>query len=250
MNTTIKQLSIFICEDDLAQRQTLEKIIRDYIMIEDLALEIVLITANPMDILNYLEENPKTIGLYFLDVDLGHEVTGIGLATKIREIDDLGKIVFVTTHGELSYLTFMYKVEALDYIVKDNPGGIRQRVRDCIKIAYERYLNDKNPEKKIYRVKVGDRVLAIDRDEIMFIESSDVPHMLILHLDNSQIEYYGSLKEVEEALPMFYRCHKSYVVNPRNIKEIYKSTNEVEMVNEEICLVSVRKMKGLTGLIE
>ena len=243
-------LSIFICEDDLAQRQRMEKIVRDYVMIEDLGMEVALVTDNPMEVLNYLEKNPKTTGLYFLDVDLGHEMTGIGLAAKIREIDDLGKIIFVTTHGELSYLTFMYKVEALDYIIKDNPEGIDQRVRDCIKIAHGRYLNDNNPEKKIYKVKVEDRVLAIDHDDIMFIESSDIPHMLILHLDNSQIEYYGSLREVEEVLPTFYRCHKSYVVNPRNIKEIYKSTNEVEMINEEICLVSVRKMKGLVSLLD
>jgi len=243
-------LSIFICEDDLAQRQKMEKIVRDYVMIEDLGLEVALITHNPQDVLDYLEDNPKTTGLYFLDVDLGHEMTGIGLAAKVRALDDLGKIVFVTTHGELSYLTFMYKVEALDYIIKDSPEGIRQRVYDCIKVAHERYLNDKNPEKKIYKVKVEDRVLAIDHDDIMFIESSDVPHMLILHLDNSQIEYYGSLREVEEAMPTFYRCHKSYVVNPRNIKEIYKSTNEVEMLNEEICLVSVRKMKGLVSLLD
>jgi len=243
-------LSIFICEDDVAQRQKMEKIVRNYVMIEDLGMEIALITDNPIDVLNYLEKNPKTKGLYFLDVDLGHEMTGIGLAAKIREVDDLGKIVFVTTHGELSYLTFMYKVEALDYIIKDNPSGIQQRVCDCIKVAHERYLNDNNPEKKNYKVKVEDRVLAIDQDDIMFIESSDIPHMLVLHLDNSQIEYYGSLKEVESVLPSFYRCHKSYIINPRNIKEIYKSTNEVEMVNEEICLVSVRKMKGLVSLIE
>jgi len=243
-------LSIFICEDDLAQRQKMEKIVRDYIMIEDLDLEVALITDNPLAVLDYLEAHPKTTGLYFLDVDLGHSMTGIGLAAKVREVDDLGKIVFVTTHGELSYLTFMYKVEALDYIIKDSPEGIRQRVHDCIKIAHERHLNDKNPEKKIYKVKVEDRVIAIDHDDIMFIESSDVPHMLILHLDNSQIEYYGALREVEEAIPTFYRCHKSYVINPRNIKEIFKTTNEVEMVNEEICLVSVRKMKGLVGLLD
>ena len=243
-------LSIIICEDDLAQLQQMEKIIRDYVMIEDLGIEVVLATDNPIDVLDYLEKNPQTTGLYFLDVDLGHEVTGIGLAAKIREIDDMGKIVFVTTHGELTYLTFMYKVEALDYIIKDNPEGIRDRVYDCIKIAHERYLNDKNPEKKIYKVKIEDRVLAIDQDDIMFIESSDIPHMLILHLDNSQIEYYGSLKDIEVALPNFYRCHKSYIINPNNIKEINKSTNEVEMVNDEICLVSVRKMKGLLSLAE
>jgi len=242
-------LPIFICEDDLAQQQKIEKIIRNFVMIENLDMEITLVTDNPDDILNYLEENPKTTGLYFLDVDLGHELTGIGLGARIRKKDDLGKIIYITAHGQMSHLTFTYKVEALDYILKDCPDGIEQRIRDCIKIAHASYLNDQSKEKKIYKVNVEDRVTVIDQDDIMFISSSDVPHMLILHLDNSHIDFSGSLKEAEAALPDFYRCHKSYLVNPKNVREVHKSTNEVEMVNEELALVSVRKMKGLINLI-
>lgn len=240
---------IFICEDDPAHRQKIEKVVRNFIMIEDFDMKLTLTTANPIDILDYLERNPKTTGLYFLDVDLGHEMTGIGLAAKIREIDSLGKIVFITTHGEMSYLTFLYKVEALDYIIKDHPEGIDQRVRECIKIAHESHINDQNPEKKIYKIKVEDRVMVINQDDIMFISSSEVPHMLTLHLDNAHIDYIGTLKEAEAILPDFYRCHKSYLINPKNVQEIHKSSSEVEMINEEIALVSVRKMRGLINLI-
>jgi len=242
-------LSIFICEDDLAQRQKMEKIVSDFVMIEDLDMEMVVVTHNPDDVLDYLDKNPQTTGLYFLDVDLGHEMDGIALATKIRQIDDLGKIIFITTHGEMSHMTFMYKIEALDYIIKDIPGGIDNRVRDCIKVAHERYLNDKNPDKKIYKINQAGSVRVFDQADIMFISSSDVPHTLTLHFDNSQIDYSGSLKDAELALPDFYRCHKSYLVNPKNVQEIHKATNEVEMINEEIALVSVRKMKGLTKLV-
>ncbi|MCL1990569.1 MAG: LytTR family DNA-binding domain-containing protein [Defluviitaleaceae bacterium] len=243
-------LSIFICEDDIKQRERLKKIVDNYIMIEELDMEVALETENPCDVLDYLDENPKKMGLYFLDVDLQHKINGIALASKIRERDDLGKIVFVTTHSELSYLTFVHKIEALDYIIKDKPEEIQRRVCDCIQIANKRHLNDKNPDKKIYTVKIEDRVLAVPYEEVMFIESSDVPHKLVLHLDNGQLEYYGSLKEVEQAIPDFYRCHKSVVVNPNNIKEIDKSTKEAEMVNGEYCLISARAMKGLLKIVE
>lgn len=106
-------LSVFICEDDPKQRERLEKVVTDYIMIEALDMELTLSADNPIEVLNYLEEHPKTTGLYFLDVDLKHEMSGIALASEIRERDDSGKIVSVTTHGELSYLTFIYKVEAI-----------------------------------------------------------------------------------------------------------------------------------------
>lgn len=238
-------LSVFICEDDNRQREILERIVRNYIVIENLEMTISLVTANPLEVLEYLQEHPKTTGLYLLDVDLNHQMNGISLASKIREIDDLGKIIFVTTHGELSYLTFMYKVEALDYIIKDQPKNIQKRVQECIQVAHQRYLNDHSPKKMLYQIKIGDQVKVIPYDEIMFFESATVPHKLILHMENSQLEFYGSIKEVAEIADYFYRCHKSFVVNISNIKNVDKTRNEIQMMNDELCLVSTRRMKQL-----
>ncbi|WP_037284594.1 LytR/AlgR family response regulator transcription factor [Saccharibacillus sacchari] len=237
-------LSVLICEDDPKQRERLEKIVADYIMIEALDMELTLSADNPIEVLTYLEEHPKTTGLYFLDVDLKHEMSGIALASEIRERDDSGKIVFVTTHGELSYLTFIYKVEAMDYIVKDQPEEIERRVRECIQVAQKRHLNEGGPQQKRFKVKVGEKTRSIDHRDIMFFESSPVPHKIVLHMDNSQLEFYGSIKELEEVGESFYRCHKSFVVNRDNIKSIDRAKREIEMVNEEVCLVSIRALKA------
>ncbi|MGH2251757.1 response regulator, partial [Enterococcus faecalis] len=109
------------------------------------------------------------VRLYFFDVDLQHELSGIALAYEIRKIDNIGKIIFVTTHSEMSYLTFTYKIEAMDYIIKDIPEEIDRRVRECIKVAHERYLSDIVSNKvKFFKVKVGDTIRSIPYDEIMF----------------------------------------------------------------------------------
>ncbi|WP_258379417.1 response regulator [Enterococcus plantarum] len=107
-------LSIIICEDDWRQRQTIETYVKNYIMMESLDMELVFSTGNPLEVLEFVKSKPQMIGLYFFDVDLQHEMSGLTLAAEIRKYDDLGKIVFVTTHGELSYLTFTYKIEAMD----------------------------------------------------------------------------------------------------------------------------------------
>lgn len=78
----------------------------------------------------------------------------------------------------------------------------------------------------------------------MFFESSPVPHKIVLHMDNSQLEFYGSIKELEEVGESFYPCHKSFVVNRDNIKSIDRAKREIEMVNEEVCLVSIRALKA------
>ena len=43
----------------------------------------------------------------------------------------------------------------------------------------------------------------------------------------------------------FYRCHRSYIVNKHNIKEIDFKQSIVYMTNGETCLLSVRMKKGL-----
>ena len=238
-------LSVFLCEDDPCQRSQLEKYIKDYIMIEELDAQLVLSTDNPYDILHYLIFHTNIKGVYFLDVDLKSDITGIGLASKIREIDAMGKIVFVTTHSELTYLTFLYKVEAMDYIIKDTPGNICQRIQDCLHIANKRYLNDRNTEKKLFKVKVGSQIRGIEHSEIMFFESGLVPHKVILHTFNSQIEFYHTIHELANIGQEFYRCHKSFVVNKTNIKNVDKVGKIIEMVNGEFCLASSRSIKGL-----
>src|SRR4051794_9929355 len=107
---------IYICEDNLSQLNDIKEIIENYILIEELDMEIILATQNPDELIQVLEDNPPSKAIYFLDIDLNHQLDGIQLAQHIRQVDDLGRIIFITTHAELAPVTFRYKVEALDYI--------------------------------------------------------------------------------------------------------------------------------------
>ena len=40
------------------------------------------------------------------------DINGIKLGSEIRKYDPIGNIIFVTSHSELTYLTFVYKVSA------------------------------------------------------------------------------------------------------------------------------------------
>ncbi|MGX7150807.1 LytR/AlgR family response regulator transcription factor [Enterococcus ureasiticus] len=239
-------LSVIVCEDDPKQRERIETTIKNYLMIEDLDMELTLSTGNPEEVMEHVKANQNQIRLYFFDVDLQHEMSGIALAYEIRKLDNVGKIVFVTTHGEMSYLTFTYKIEAMDYIIKDIPEEIDRRVRECINVAHQRYLSDSVSSKvKSFKVKMGDTVRSIPYDEIMFFESSTVPHKLILHTETRELEFYGAIRDIEANDECLYRCHKSFVVNKNNIKTVNKRLREIEMTNGETVLVSVRAMRGL-----
>ncbi|MEK5271194.1 LytTR family DNA-binding domain-containing protein [Aeribacillus sp. FSL K6-8394] len=236
---------IYICEDNLSERKFIEKCVENYIMIEDLDAKLKLSTDDPHLLINHVQENPNDTGLYFIDVNLQTDMNGLELARKIRDLDVTGKIVFITTHSELSFMTFTYKIEAMDYIIKENLGELTGRIRDCIDVSYKRYLCEKGGKQKIFKYKVGNQIRTVNYSDIIFFESSSVPHKIIMHLENSNVEFYGTIKELEGLGEEFCRCHKSYVVNKNNIKYIDKTNKRVVMKNDEICLVSVRGMKKL-----
>ena len=78
---------------------------------------------NTVIFFSLLEKIKETgeVGIYFLDIDLKTDMTGLTLAQEIRKYDPRGFIIFITTHSEMSYMTFIYKLEALDFILKDDP---------------------------------------------------------------------------------------------------------------------------------
>ena len=113
-------LKIYICEDMEAERDKMQKVIENIVLMEDLDMELCCVSADPFKILEKVKET-QDVGIYFLDIALGVDMTGLTLAQEIRKYDPRGFIIFVTTHSEMSYMTFIYKLEALDFILKDAP---------------------------------------------------------------------------------------------------------------------------------
>lgn len=238
-------LSVIVCEDNEEQRNRITKFIEDSIMIENLDMKIALSAEDPEEIIEYLKNN-EVSGLYFLDVDLQSDMNGIKLAEAIREYDPRGFIVFVTTHAEMSYLTFIYKVEAMDYIIKDNYETIKERIHQCILNAHKKYSSKATELQKNFTIKVEDKIISIEYNKILFFETSNIIHKVVLHAIDRQIEFYSKMKEIEEKLDSrFYRCHRSFLVNKDNIKEIDKNNRVIHMINGQECLVATRLLKGL-----
>ncbi|MCL2588088.1 MAG: LytTR family DNA-binding domain-containing protein [Oscillospiraceae bacterium] len=245
-------LHVLICEDDPTHRAQMESIVHKHITTEDCEMELVLSAGGPISILDYLEAHPDTNGLYFLDVVLQYdEMNGIELAAKIREIDARATIVFVTTHEELSYLVFKYKIEAMDYIIKDRPEDMEARAIECMLLAYKRYLADKTTTRNYYQVKTGDQVLNIPYDEILFFETHPaMRNKMVLHMDDRHVEFRGHISALANIDPAFYRCHQSFVVNTKQIKCIDKGGKEIEMNNGARVPVASRKISELLKLME
>ncbi|MBR6402130.1 MAG: response regulator transcription factor [Eubacterium sp.] len=238
-------LKIYICEDIDVQRENLKKTVENVIIMEELDMELACVSDNPEEILDKVR-NTKEVGIYFLDIDLKTDMNGMNLALKIREFDPRGFIIFVTTHSEMSYMTFIYKIEAMDFILKDDSDALQKRIRECILEAKRRFASTNNNLQNNFSVKVREKVYTVDYDDILFFETSSNVHKVILHCKNRQMEFAGKIKDIEDQLDdRFYRCHRSFLVNKDNIEKIDFKNRMIYMVNGDECMISSRMMKGL-----
>ena len=238
-------LKIYICEDIEVQRNKIQQVIENIVLMEDLDMELSCVSEDPHRILEKVKET-EAVGIYFLDIALGSDMTGLTLAQEIRKYDPRGFIIFVTTHSEMSYMTFIYKLEALDFILKDAPEDLGKRIYECILKANQRFASINNTVHANFSVKVNEKVFTVDYDDILFFETSTNVHKIILHCKNRQMEFLGKIKEIEKEVDeRFYRCHRSFLVNKDNIKEIDFQNRVIYMVNGDECLISSRMMKGL-----
>lgn len=117
-------IDIFICEDNKKHLNILRSCISNFILMEGFDMQIIQATPDPHTILKELT-NAENTGLFFLDIDLKSDMNGLMLAQKIRQIQPRCFIVFITSHSEMSFLTFQYKAEALDFIIKDTTEHIK-----------------------------------------------------------------------------------------------------------------------------
>lgn len=239
-------IKIFICEDNVEERKRIKNIIKSALLMEQFNMKIFISTGDPYEIIEEVKSNPAT-GLYFLDVDLNAEINGIQLAEQIRKYDPRGFIVFITTHEEMSHLTFLYKVEALDYIYKDNFQTVPLKIQECMKNVDSKANHDPEPFEKTFSAKVSGNIITVKQADIIYFETSSTIHKVVLHTENRRLEFYDKMKNLEKVLgEPFFRCHNSFLINKNHLVEINTRERIAHMSNGDECLLSIRSLKKLS----
>lgn len=238
-------LRVHVCEDNEKQRERMEKTIKKAIKKKDLDMQIGIVTDNPEDMLERVPKEKET-GVFFLDIDLNHQMNGMELAEKIRKYQPRCMIIFVTTHSEMAYMTFVYKTEAMDFILKDSYEDLKCRICQCLIRAEKVFTNPEDTERKVYQAKAGSKVTEIPYDDIIFFKTDSNRKKVVLYAKNRLMDLSGNLKDIEKNLDKrFYRCHRSCLVNKDYVAGIDEENSVVIMKDGAKCPVSVRRGKGL-----
>lgn len=163
----------------------------------------------------------------FLDVDMPGK-TGIECARLIQDQNPACVLIFATGHEE--YMSQAFEVYAFDYLVKpfklDRLEQTLQRISDRLRRAPQASLPSPLPAEP--RNAAG-RLMLKHRDGVTFIDLEDI--LLVQREDRATVIYTAgegryvlseSLSETEERLDpqIFFRCHKSYIINLKRIKNI------------------------------
>lgn len=158
--------------------------------------------------------------IYILDIEVGG-ITGLEVASRIRELDSESLIIFVTFYEKYKSDIFYNRLMALDFVFKHN--GYEARLIDTIKYAVN--IMDRN-RTFIYTYK--HTVFRIPYNQICYIEKEPIIKRCIIHTYTNDYCITGTLNGLMEKLEgNFFRTHQSCIVNASNIKQIDNVTNTI-----------------------
>ena len=228
----------------------ISKLVQNFCMIEDLDFKISLASDNPKELLKHITANSKQ-GIYFLDVNLEDDVfDGFKLGKKIREIDPRGFLIYISTHEELLPETFTYHLEAMDYILKDNPEQMIQRVHSSLLTINTLLTHNQSENPDFFTVKSSSRTIHVPLSSIDYFETTHKKHIIGLVTSEEYIEFYGNLTTIEHKLSTsFIRTHQSYLVSIDSIKYIDKKNKLVILNNKSTCLLARSKIKEINSIL-
>ena len=215
------KIRVMIADDDAGMRLILRKRIE-----KTEGFEIAAEAADGKNAMALFDQvRPQVV---FLDVDMP-SLSGVECARLMQDADPGCILIFATGHEE--YMSEAFEVYAFDYLVKpfklDRLDNTLCRIRQRMNRAQREQISAA-PKKAAAKMPLG-RMMLRHRDGVSFVDVKDI--ILIQREDRATVMYTenegryvlpDTLGEVESKLDenIFFRCHKSYIVNLERIRDI------------------------------
>ena len=196
-------------------------------------IEVVAQAANGIEALQMIEEHAPDV--VFLDVQMPG-LTGFEVARRLLHAGIDSHIVFVTAFDRHAIEAF--EVNAVDYLLKPVEAHrlstaldrVRRRLHADRQSARGsngeldrllQLLSERQERRDQLAVKVGDRFLLIQSDDVVHASVED-DVITVVTTSLSGTSNYRTLDELQARLDptVFWRVHRSHLVNINKIKEI------------------------------
>ena len=165
--------------------------------------------------------------------------TGLDLAEEIRKKNKNVYLIFTT--GHLEYAMIAYKYKTFDYLAKPITY---ERLEDTVK----RLFDDIYGLPKRY-IKIDNKNTLVDETQIQYIKRDGMK--LNFHTSSRDYESYSSFNKMQDKLPdNFVRCHKSYIVNLDNIKNVDPVALTVYFDHDTFCSIGPKYKKEFMEVVK
>ena len=152
--------------------------------------------------------------LYFLDIEIPDEISGLQLAERIRALDAYTPIVFISNYDQ--YARAGYQVNALRYLCKPLRSG---QIFECLDIACRQWMTRRAGSLVL---PCGQGQVVLRPEHILYVEARD--HFLVFHLaDSAQpLPLRMTLGGLRQRLPggLLLQCHRSFLVNLNHVEGV------------------------------
>lgn len=163
-------------------------------------------------------------------------------ACKVKKsLDGLGmKADFKTAQRDEDSI-FMIDTREVDMVIIDMNDQLKDAIEDRAVPFIKEMLES---EKKFIPLKIEKSIRYINKDRILYIEV--IGRDIFVHtISNSYRLHRYTMRQLLEDIndPFFIRCHKSYGINVKQIKDVYKERRLIwkpifEKKSDAECLIS------------
>lgn len=205
-------MHIAVCDDNIDELSRISSLLEEYCHECDSSVTYE-VFHSAMELIEAMRI--RRFDLLLLDI-LMPGITGMDAAKEIRRSDSEIPIIFLTSSREFAVES--YRVGAMDYIMKPArkdeifPSINKQLARFTQKDAY-------------LTLKTGNGIIKLPFSQIVYVEVINRNIQFILA--NGEVrEAYGYLADYEGDLlsdPHFYKPHRSYIVNLRQVTGLNKN---------------------------
>ncbi len=261
MAATDTPLNVLLVDDEIEACRNLRSILSEYI---DSSINIVGEAYNTAEAEKQLERfNPDAV---FLDIEMPNE-NAFQFLERVAPIHF--EVVFVTAYDE--YAIRAFKLNAVDYILK--PISIPELANAVSKlkerIRYKALMNTGNSDftevskqitskSKLNRITLkgnNNNVELVHFRDLLYVEACGKYSKVFFIKNNGVVDILTSyaISDYEELLPptLFYRIHKSFLINCNQIKQILKDESSSLVMNYSINIpISRRRFPSLLEFLQ
>lgn len=232
-------LRFIICEDNKEFLSRLGNIVNKVMMPYNFEYKISRFTEYNKELRAVINKKYEQ-KVYILDIEMG-EISGLEIASEIREKDSKSIIIFVTQHNECKNDIFYSRLVAIDFIPKDRFWASR------FESTIEHVMKALNKE-RVLSYEFNYNSYRIPYDDILYIEKIPEDQKCVINTESGeQYLIFSSITRLAKKLgPSFFQSHKSCIINVEKIKRIDYNDNMITFINNEsVYLLSNRKKKKL-----